>query len=63
MAQPIMHTIHFQCPGCGVVGVGVRPHGSEAHNLSDGFHAETRNDAQVVVCQCGKIVFPPEPSD
>jgi len=53
MVEPFMHTIHFKCPDCGQVGMGVRPQGKQAHNISQGFHVETRDDAQVIVCKCG----------
>jgi hypothetical protein len=62
MVEPFMHTIHFKCLDCGQVGMGLRLQGKEAHGLSNGFHVETRDDDQVIVCKCGGIAFPPAPS-
>ena len=56
----IDHIIPFECPKCQRTGMGLRPTGATAHNLSEGFHAEDRGGEQVVVCdQCGDVVMPP----
>lgn len=63
MAGPIEHTIHFKCPDCGQTGIGVQPKGSSAHNISEGFHVETRDGEQVIICKCGTVAFPPASSN
>jgi hypothetical protein len=56
----IDHIIPFECKKCQRAGMGLRPTGAMAHNLSEGLHAEDRDGEQVGVCdKCGDVVLPP----
>ena len=63
MVDPIMHTISLICPDCGQQALGVRLHGAPAHSIPEGFHVETRDEEQIVVCKCGAVVIPPKDSN
>jgi len=63
MVEPFMHTISFQCPDCGKIGMGVRMANEEGYRLTEGFRPETRDGVPVIVCPCGAVAKPEEQTD